>query len=80
MGLIVVGKEAATVITLSPFCSCLSPNKGDLKVLNAIRLAEEPEVVVIAILAPIFNAISFSNFLLNLPVVSHPSRLNPQCE
>ena len=44
MGFTVVGKPAATPITSSPFFMALSPNLGDVSVLKAIKLAEEPEL------------------------------------
>ena len=47
IGLTVVGKPAATVITSSPFLIALVPSFGDVSVENATRFAEEPEFTVI---------------------------------
>ena len=47
IGLTVVGKDAATVMTSSPFFMALSFNLGEVKVENAIKLADEPEFTVI---------------------------------
>ena len=47
IGLTVVGKDAATVITSSPFCIALSFNFEEVKVEKAIKLADEPEFTVI---------------------------------
>jgi len=46
IGLTVVGKLAATVITSSPFLIALSFNLGDVRVENATKFAEEPELTV----------------------------------
>ena len=49
LGFIVVGNPAATVITSSPLIA-LSPNFGEVSVLNATKFADEPEFVVIKFL------------------------------
>src|SRR6056297_122102 len=46
MGLSVVGKPAATVITSSPGCRAFPFSLGDVSAAKAIRLAEEPELTV----------------------------------
>ena len=43
MGLTVVGKPQATVMTSSPRFTRRSPRRGEVRVMKAIRLAEEPE-------------------------------------
>ena len=73
LGFIVVGNPAATVITSSPFLIALSPNFGEVSVLNATKFADEPEFVVIKFFTFRKFESFFSNFSLNLPVVSHPS-------
>jgi hypothetical protein len=70
----VVGKPAATPITSSPCLIARSPNLGEVKVLNATKLADEPELTVIKYLTPINFASRDSNSSLNLPVVNHPSK------
>ncbi len=50
-----------------------SPNFGDVKVLKATRLAEEPELTVIKNLTPKNSASFFSNSALNRPVVNQQS-------
>ena len=47
IGLIVVGKPAATVITSSPYLTCLTPSLYDIREDNAIKFALEPELTVI---------------------------------
>jgi hypothetical protein len=44
IGLTVVGKPAATVMTSSPGLSWRSPSLGEQRALSATRLAEEPEL------------------------------------
>ena len=48
IGLTVVGKPAATVMTSSPGRSRRSPSSGDVSALRATRFAEEPELTSIA--------------------------------
>ena len=48
IGLTVVGKPAATVITSSPGCSRRSPSFGDVSAVSASRLAEDPELTSVA--------------------------------
>jgi len=43
MGVTVVGKPAATVITSSPRFTARSPKSGEVSAIKAARLAEEPE-------------------------------------
>ena len=47
-GLTVVGKPAAAVITSPPGSIRRSPSKGDVRAQNAVRLADEPELTLIA--------------------------------
>ena len=47
IGLTVVGKHAATVITSSPGLSAFSFNFSDVNADNANKFAEEPEFVVV---------------------------------
>ena len=47
-----MGNAAATVITSSPDFTCRSPSLGEVNAVNARRLADEPELVVIANFAP----------------------------
>ena len=74
IGLTVVGKPAATPITSSPGLIALSPSLGDVSVLKATRLADEPELTVIKCLTPIKEASFSSNSALNRPVVNQPSK------
>ena len=46
IGLIVVGKPEATVITSSPFSNFLFPIFSDVRQESAIKLADEPELTV----------------------------------
>ncbi|WP_374705129.1 MULTISPECIES: hypothetical protein [Microcystis] len=50
MGLTVVGKPAATVMTSYPSLSCFSPSLGEVKALKATKLAEEQELCAIDLL------------------------------
>jgi hypothetical protein len=75
MGLTVVGKPAATPMTSSPRLMARSPSLGEVRVLKATRLADEPELTVIRCLTPMKAASFFSNSALKRPVVSQPSRL-----
>ena len=70
----VVGKDAATVMTSSPGFIARSPNSGAHKPEMATRLADEPELTVSANFTPIKRASSLSNLELNLPVVNQASR------
>src|ERR1700722_5568947 len=74
MGLTVVGKPAATVITSSPGLSRRSPSFGDVRALRAIRLAEEPELTSDADRTPTNRARFPSKVSPNRPVVNHASR------
>ncbi len=47
-GLTVVGKPAAAVITSSPGVRRRSPSIGEVRAEKATRLAEEPELTVMA--------------------------------
>lgn len=73
MGLTVVGKPAATVITSSPDFSCRSPSFGEVSALNATRFADEPELTSDADRIPMNRASLLSNSLAQRPVVNHPS-------
>ena len=44
MGEMVVGNVQAIVITSSPGRILLSPNKGDVRAVNANRMADDPEL------------------------------------
>ena len=66
IGFTVVGKPAATVATSSPSLICLSPSVGEQRVLNAIKLAEEPELTVIRCLTP-KNLESFFKLTIKSP-------------
>ena len=74
IGLTVVGKPAATVITSSPFLIARSFNFGEVNVEKATRFADDPEFTVIKDLIPINDASSCSKLVLNLPDVNQPSR------
>ena len=52
IGLTVVGKLAASVITSSPCFIAFSPNLEDVNVENATRFADEPEFTVSKHLTP----------------------------
>ena len=73
IGLTVVGKPAATPITSSPGLIARSPNLGEVKVLKATKLADEPEFTVIRCFMPIKAASFSSNSALKRPVVNQPS-------
>ncbi len=73
MGLTVVGKPAATVITSSPSFSARSFKRGDVSAVSASRLALEPELQSSACFMPMTWAKSVSNCSANLPVVSQKS-------
>ena len=51
-----------------------SPNLGEVRVLNATKLAEEPEFTVIQYLTPKKAANFCSKAALNRPVVSQASK------
>jgi hypothetical protein len=71
--LTVVGKPAATPITSSPCWIARSPSFGEVSVLNATRLAEEPEFTVMQVLDADERRQLGSNSSLKRPVVSQPS-------
>ena len=75
IGLTVVGKPAATVMTSSPGRSARSPSTGDVSALSASRLADEPELQSSARGTPMTAANRSSNSAANRPVVSQKSRL-----
>ena len=50
-----------------------APSFGEVSVMKATRLADEPEFTVIRCLAPMKVPSRFSNLELNRPVVSQPS-------
>ena len=61
IGFTVVGKPAATPITSSPFLIALFPSLGLVRVENATRLADDPELTVRTCLTPKY----FANFCSN---------------
>jgi hypothetical protein len=73
IGLTVVGKPAATVMTSSPGFSARSPSLGEVSALRATRLADEPEFTSDADRTPTNRASFFSNSLAQRPVVNHAS-------
>src|ERR1700686_3440790 len=73
IGLTVVGKPAATVITSSPARSLRSPSAGEVKQERAARLADEPELTSDAHRTPMKAANSRLNWAAKRPVVSHAS-------
>ena len=73
IGLTVVGKLAATVITSSPCLIAFSPNLLEVSVENATKFADEPEFTVSKHLTPKNEDNFLWNSSLNLPVVNHPS-------
>src|ERR1700690_16237 len=73
MGLTVVGKPAATVMTSSPGRNLRSPNDGEVRHESAARLADEPELTSDAQRTPMKAAKSRSNSAAKRPVVSHAS-------
>src|SRR5579862_1789105 len=73
IGLTVVGKPAATVITSSPARSRRSPSDGEVRHERAARLADEPELTSDAHRTPMKAANSRSNCAAKWPVVSHAS-------
>src|ERR1700722_10349030 len=73
IGLTVVGKPAATVMTSSPARSLRSPSEGDVKLESATRLADEPELTSEAEPTPMKAANSRSNWAAKRPVVSQAS-------
>ena len=74
IGATVVGKPAATVITSSPLLICLSPKSGEVNVMKANRLADEPEFTREQYLTPKYSENSFSNLFAYLPAVNQNSR------
>ena len=52
IGLTVVGKPAATVMTSSPGLSRRSPSFGEVRAVRASRLADEPELTSVAVRIP----------------------------
>jgi len=69
-----VGKPAATVMTSSPFLIADFPSFGLVSVLNANKLAEDPELVVKTFFTPRKFASFLSKASLKRPVVNQPSR------
>src|SRR6202044_3436018 len=80
IGFTVVGKPAATVMTSSPGFSRRSPSLGDVRAVNATRLAEEPELTREQLLTPIKRASFFSNAFAKRPVVNQQSRAESTTE
>ena len=75
IGLTVVGKPAATVITSSPGRKRRSPSDGESSALKATRLAEEPELTNSAVSSSIRAASPASNPSEYRPAVNQKSRL-----
>src|SRR5882757_7444500 len=73
MGLRVVGKPAATVMTSSPGLIWRSPSRGEVRQEKAQRLAEEPELTSEAPRTPKKRANCRSNCVAKRPVVSQQS-------
>src|ERR1700733_2097992 len=73
IGLTVVGKPAATVMTSSPGRKQRSPSDGDVKHESAARLAEDPELTSDAQRTPMKAAKSRSNSAAKRPVVNQAS-------
>src|ERR1700733_11304252 len=73
IGLTVVGKPAATVMTSSPGRKLRSPSDGEVKHESATRLAEDPELTSDAQRTPIKAAKSRSNSAAKRPVASEAS-------
>ena len=74
IGVTVVGKPHATVMTSSPLFTCLSPKSGDVKVINASKLALDPEFTSDTYFVPNCFPNSFSNSSKYLPAVSQNSK------
>ena len=73
IGATVVGKPAATVITSSPRCICLSSSNGEVNAIKANKLAEDPELTNEQYRTPRYFANSSSNCTVYLPAVSQNS-------
>ena len=73
-GVTVVGNPAATVIISSPRLTLLSPSKGDVSAINAMRFADDPELTSEQKRTPMYSASSFSNCCVYLPEVSQNSK------
>src|SRR5947207_430688 len=74
MGLTVVGKPAATVMTSSPGKRRRLPSLGEVRALTARRLAEEPELTSEAQRTPRNRASLRSKSSAKRPVVNQASR------
>lgn len=72
-GATVVGNPAATVITSSPLSTRLSPNRGDVRAMNASRFADEPEFTSAQWRTPRYPASPSSNSSVYRPAVSQNS-------
>ena len=73
-GVTVVGNPQATVMISSPRFTRRSPKRGEVRVMNASRFAEEPEFTREQNLTPRYSPSFFSNSSVNLPEVSQNSR------
>ena len=73
MGATVVGKAAAAVITSSPGRSWRAPSLGEVSVVTATRLAEEPEFTINTSLTPRYSARRPSKSWEKRPAVSQKS-------
>src|SRR6185312_16157382 len=80
MGLSVVGKPAATVITSSPGLRRRSPSLGEVSALTAMRLADDPELTNEALRTPTKRANLRSKSLAKRPVVNQQSRAESTTE
>ena len=60
-----MGKPAATVMTSSPGLTARSPSRGEVRVMNARRFADEPEFTRLQWRTPRYFANSFSNLVFS---------------
>ena len=75
MGVTVVGNPAATVKTSSPSFKARLPSEGLVKVVSAIRFAEEPEFTINACRIPTVLVNLDSNSSVYGPEVNQKSKL-----
>src|ERR1700690_2238580 len=80
IGLTVVGKPAATVMTSSPGLRRRSPSLGDVSALMASRLADEPELTSEALRTPTKRASLRWKSSAKRPVVNQLSRAESTTE
>ena len=74
IGETLVGNAAATQITSSPLLMRRSPSRGDVSVINANKLADEPEFTTPTYFAPIYCPNSCSNCSQYRPDVNQNSK------